>query len=330
MEKNMNARIMLKHDTEENWKKATGFIPKLSEPIVYDEDDEHSYKRYKIGDGVSNVNTLPFTRGIGQETLEGGEIFNDYVNNQAKGIYSQAAGEQTLALGEASTALGFGTVAEELGSMAMGYGSKTLVASEINLAERTWLEQDIAYCYIEGSILEINDLCIFTGNTSGMIVQGRVLDIQTEGPGQAIFFNQAITEFGENLESWKLEIITGPKALGKGSFAGGRGTKASSAASFAYGIHVSANKAGAAAFGKYNAYDANALLTVGDGTSSVPSNAFTVRSDSTNGASIVVGDTAITEVQLQALLALVNSADPIVTESRMQEYVNETILGGEW
>ena len=59
MEKNINVRITLKHDTEENWKKAAGFIPKLSEPIVYDEDDAHPYKRYKIGDGERNVNDLP-------------------------------------------------------------------------------------------------------------------------------------------------------------------------------------------------------------------------------------------------------------------------------
>ena len=61
MEKQINTRVMLKHDTEENWLKATGFIPKLSEPIVYDEDAQHPYKRFKIGDGETNVNALPFT-----------------------------------------------------------------------------------------------------------------------------------------------------------------------------------------------------------------------------------------------------------------------------
>lgn len=60
MEKNLNVRITLKHDTEENWLKATGFTPKLSEPIVYDEDGAHPYKRFKIGDGATNVNDLPF------------------------------------------------------------------------------------------------------------------------------------------------------------------------------------------------------------------------------------------------------------------------------
>lgn len=60
-EKNFNnVRIVNKHDTEANWLKATGFTPKQGELIVYDVDDNYSYERIKIGDGVQNVNNLPF------------------------------------------------------------------------------------------------------------------------------------------------------------------------------------------------------------------------------------------------------------------------------
>ena len=59
-EKNIKTRIIHKHDTEENWNKATNFIPRQGEIIVYDVDATHTYERFKIGDGVSNVNTLPF------------------------------------------------------------------------------------------------------------------------------------------------------------------------------------------------------------------------------------------------------------------------------
>lgn len=55
-----NIRIVNKHDTEANWLKATGFTPKQGELIVYDVDSAHSYERIKIGDGVQNVNDLPF------------------------------------------------------------------------------------------------------------------------------------------------------------------------------------------------------------------------------------------------------------------------------
>ncbi len=51
------SRILLKHDTEANWKKATNFTPKEGEIIIYDMDD---YPRIKIGNNSDNVNDLPF------------------------------------------------------------------------------------------------------------------------------------------------------------------------------------------------------------------------------------------------------------------------------
>lgn len=59
-EKKLNARVILKHETEANWKLAVNFIPKKGEAIVYDIDDTYNYERLKIGDGVTNVNSLPF------------------------------------------------------------------------------------------------------------------------------------------------------------------------------------------------------------------------------------------------------------------------------
>lgn len=59
-ERNLNTRIVNKHDTETNWNKATNFIPKQGEIIVYDADSTYSYPRIKIGDGKTNVISLPF------------------------------------------------------------------------------------------------------------------------------------------------------------------------------------------------------------------------------------------------------------------------------
>lgn len=59
-EKKFNSRIVLKHDTEANWKLATGFTPKKGELIIYDVDSTYSYERVKVGDGTKNVNNLPF------------------------------------------------------------------------------------------------------------------------------------------------------------------------------------------------------------------------------------------------------------------------------
>lgn len=60
MEKTMKARVQHKHDVEANWLKATNFTPLASEIIVYDTDENYDYPRIKIGDGKTNINTLPF------------------------------------------------------------------------------------------------------------------------------------------------------------------------------------------------------------------------------------------------------------------------------
>ena len=60
MANKIDARIRHKHDTEENWLKATNFVPLLGEMIVYDPDASYSYARIKIGDGVNTVSALPF------------------------------------------------------------------------------------------------------------------------------------------------------------------------------------------------------------------------------------------------------------------------------
>ena len=59
-DKILNTRIVHKHDVAENWSKASNFIPKQGELIVYDIDSQHTYERIKIGDGKTNVNALPF------------------------------------------------------------------------------------------------------------------------------------------------------------------------------------------------------------------------------------------------------------------------------
>lgn len=56
----IKGRFVQKHDIEANWKLAINFIPKQGEIIIYDKDVTYDYERFKIGDGVTNVNNLPF------------------------------------------------------------------------------------------------------------------------------------------------------------------------------------------------------------------------------------------------------------------------------
>lgn len=72
-EKNIKSRLIHKHDVEANWSLAENFIPKQGELIVYDIDENYDYERVKIGDGITNVNGLPF---INQNiTMEDIDIF---------------------------------------------------------------------------------------------------------------------------------------------------------------------------------------------------------------------------------------------------------------
>lgn len=63
-EKTLKTRIVLKHDAEANWNKATTFIPKKGEVIIYDPDSTHIYSRQKIGDGIKTVINLPFSEFV--------------------------------------------------------------------------------------------------------------------------------------------------------------------------------------------------------------------------------------------------------------------------
>ena len=72
----IKTRIQLKSDTEANWNKAgpkdgsLGFIPLRGELIIYSADETHAFSRLKVGDGVTNVVSLPF---IDAGTLNGEE-----------------------------------------------------------------------------------------------------------------------------------------------------------------------------------------------------------------------------------------------------------------
>ena len=64
-EKKITSRIQQKHDVAANWAKATNFIPKKGEIIIYDAEydsngSETQTVRFKIGDGTRTVNNLPF------------------------------------------------------------------------------------------------------------------------------------------------------------------------------------------------------------------------------------------------------------------------------
>lgn len=63
----INTRIVMKHDTSENWAKAVNFIPLEGELIVYQDYDSNNNPlapKFKNGDGKTKVNDLPFSTDI--------------------------------------------------------------------------------------------------------------------------------------------------------------------------------------------------------------------------------------------------------------------------
>lgn len=60
IKKFIDSRIINKHDIEANWNSNPNFIPSQGEIILYDIDENYSFERFKIGDGVTDVINLPF------------------------------------------------------------------------------------------------------------------------------------------------------------------------------------------------------------------------------------------------------------------------------
>ena len=80
--KNIQSRVIHKHDIETNWIKAVNFIPERGEIIVYDIDDNYTYERFKIGDGIQNVNNLPFLNAIQSDWKQTDENAIDFIKNK--------------------------------------------------------------------------------------------------------------------------------------------------------------------------------------------------------------------------------------------------------
>lgn len=85
-EKTLKTRVKMKHGKESEWALATKFTPLIGEIIVYDVDNNHTSPRFKVGDGLTNVNNLKFVNQdeLAKITTLGDELLavkNGYVPN---------------------------------------------------------------------------------------------------------------------------------------------------------------------------------------------------------------------------------------------------------
>lgn len=101
---------------EENLKKQ-----QRNDGYAYFTQDTHNFyidHKNEKGEIIRSLN------GVGKNTIEGGEIFNDYDDNQAKSQYSHAEGYATTASGASSHAEGNNTIAFGTCSHAGNIGNK--------------------------------------------------------------------------------------------------------------------------------------------------------------------------------------------------------------
>lgn len=73
-EKSLQARIQNKCDTTANWEKATNFVPKKGEIIVYSDGGGTGIPKMKVGDGATKVGSLKFADEGQYLPLTGGKL----------------------------------------------------------------------------------------------------------------------------------------------------------------------------------------------------------------------------------------------------------------
>lgn len=83
-EKSLNTRIQNKCDTTANWAKATNFVPKKGEIIIYSDGGGTGIPKMKVGDGATKVGSLKFADEGQYLPLTGGTLtgplnLNDYM-----------------------------------------------------------------------------------------------------------------------------------------------------------------------------------------------------------------------------------------------------------
>ena len=73
-EKSLQARIQNKIDLTANWEKATNFVPKKGEIIVYSDGGGTGIPKMKVGDGTTKVGSLKFADEGQYLPLAGGKL----------------------------------------------------------------------------------------------------------------------------------------------------------------------------------------------------------------------------------------------------------------
>jgi hypothetical protein len=236
MAKTINTRMSQKHDIEANWLKATNFIPLVGEIIVYDKDDENPVPRLKVGNGIDNVNDLPFI-------TEAELIKEGYGENSIQGILAKGAGSMAFHI------TAFDTTAQT-------YTLDSVEGLEVGMRVSIQLKKNYDDCgtitEINGNNIKLSTFCYTEGED--VIQEGshlRALDYPELGTFR---FGTAATALGYET-----------KASSVGAFATGYATEAHGKYSAAFGNTTKAGYA-ATALGRDTNANGRMSLAIGDAT----------------------------------------------------------------
>ena len=141
-EKQLNTRITQKIDTTANWAKATNFVPKKGELIVYSDGGGTGVPKFKVGDGTTAVGALKFVEGS-MPTVGTWAWTNGSTAGPTAKLTLGAKEISVAALPTASTAVSgiITTGAQSLAGRKTLYGSLTLGARDKTEERIFWLSR---------------------------------------------------------------------------------------------------------------------------------------------------------------------------------------------
>lgn len=179
-EKKFNTRIVHKHDTEANWLLATGFTPKQGELIIYDIDSNYNYERIKIGDGVQNVNDLPFVDdALKAELIEQINAVDDKVDAVSVLVGDTSVSEQIDAAISDHTYSWNDLEDKPFGEPTGEVKKEIIFERKISLKNPSYDDRDDWYTYISANDVELPEL--IEGEEYSVFGQTSVCYVPTEG-----------------------------------------------------------------------------------------------------------------------------------------------------
>lgn len=122
--KTIKTRIIQKHAVEADWLKATNFIPLKGELIIYDADATYTYPRFKVGDGITNVNDLPVSDIVDNLTTN----ISTKPLSAAQGVVLKTQNDKKINLPETDGTVNYGTA----GQFAVSDGAGGITWQTIN------------------------------------------------------------------------------------------------------------------------------------------------------------------------------------------------------